>query len=489
MSAATASNTSQHSNLEGLILRLERGNPQMQLLVRFACLNFFFLFVRPQDWPGLSPVGAIRTPMLVALIVFFLWLPHVNKTWFRISKYMMFFLVFEGFRGLVGRYFDPNDSIVRNDFWQFHTFRDLTIQFMSLGFPIIVSGRSERTLRTICFTLCFCAVLLGLYAITHAGKGPGGFVGDENDNCLVLVMLLPFAVMLRSTFRGGIFRITAISAALLSCVGIVATNSRGGFLGFAAVLALFFLRSDKKLATVAGGVFALLVAFPFIPQEYIKEITSIRSEVSSGEGTIKERFDTWEVSLRVFTDPRNILFGVGMRNVPFWFGDYEDAERGRFVKSLAGRAMHSMYFELLPDLGLYGVFVIGSIIFFSIRGNSRAVEDYERNARPLQILVAQSRGHKSDTPSLLTPQQLSAARRLLNQCRIGREVAKALNVSWLGTLVAAIGVSVLYYPPIWFLTCLSVAVQAHAATLVEAARIFEATATGTTEAETPSAPA
>lgn len=463
--------------LRGLLSRLETGSGRQMLLVRLACIHFFVLFVRPQDWPGLSFIGSIRTPVILSIIVIIAWLPQMSQTWTKISKLIMFFLIFECFRGLVGKFADPSDTLVRNDFWQFQTIKDLGIQLFGLGFPLIVAARSERTMQTVFFTCALTASLLGLWGATHAGKGPGGFVGDENDICLVLVMFLPFAVILRKSFRGFVFQSVSAAAALLSVAGIIASNSRGGFLGFAVVLAFLFISSDKKGLTIVAGALAFLVAIPFIPQQYIKEITSIGTEAKEGGGTMDERIDTWKSAFRVFIDPRNTLFGVGLRNVPYWLGDYEDVERGRFVKSLAGRAMHSLYFELLPDLGLYGVVVIGGVFWISISGNHRAVRLYGRLARPLLAMSTTSKdsakksGSKNDKD--FNDERQMLIRRLLRQSRIGRDVAKAVNVSWFGTLTAAIGVSVLYYPPVWFLACLSAAVHIHLATLESAVETLE----------------
>ena len=469
MSRKQASKASDFQNqMMGYISSLEFDSSRSQFLMRAICLNFFVLFCRPQDWPGLSVLGQARVPLMISVAVIFIWLPLYNKSIHKITKYMMFFLVFEMARGVIGKFFDPNDTIVRNDFKQFHTFKDLFLQFMSLSFPLAAVMRSEKGMRKIVFTCFVSGILLGVYAITHAGKGPGGFLGDENDACLVMVMLLPFCVMLRTTFNGSLFRFMALVGAIILCGGIVATNSRGGFLGFAAVLGLFFLRSDKKALTLIGGMAALLIALPFVPQEYIKEITSIRTEVKSGGGTIQERLDTWEVATRVFVDPRNIVFGVGLNNVPHWFGEYEDTERGRYVKSLSGRAMHSIYFSLLPDLGLYGVIVICSIWFYCIRGNFLALRKYERFAslmNRLSVLSGDVAKTAEDDPK---EEYRIFGQRLLRQCRIGRDFTRCLNVAWIGTLVAGIGVSALYYPPIWFLAGCSVAMQLHVVVLTRA---------------------
>ena len=90
-----------------------------------------------------------------------------------------------------------------------------------------------------------------------------------------------------------------------------------------------------------------------------------------------------------------------------------------------GRVSHSMYFDLLAEFGLIGVFLIGSVILL--------------NFRELRQVNALS-GAGRCPPSIA-------------------DLAHFLRVSWVGFLVPATFLSVLGYPHLYYLTALTVVVR------------------------------
>ncbi|MDD2943473.1 MAG: O-antigen ligase family protein, partial [bacterium] len=281
-------------------------------------------------------------------------------------------------------------------------------------------------------TLNIIGAWLAVYVITHGGRGPEGFLGDENDVCMALVMLLPFALQNAISLRAA-KRLPYIGLSLLSLVAIVITESRGGFLGVVALFGVLLLRSPKKIPMLLSAGLVILLAIPFAGDKYWGEVKSI----SASEGTGKERMDTWGYVWKMFLDPKNTIQGVGISNSPYNIGFYEPASAGISQKTLQGRAVHSTFFELLGDQGLIGLALVGSIFGGSIL-------ETVKNGRRLSQLA---RARLSTDPGLGR-----IAAEYSNRLHI---MSVAIQCSWAGALVSSMFIATLYYPPLWILVTIS----------------------------------
>lgn len=406
----------------------------------FVLVNLAMYFVRPQELPGMSFLGSARLPVILSMFPLAAWLGRTSRTWVPQARIMMLFLAVETLRMVLGKF--VIDDLVRNDFWQRNVLKDLFLQICTLIFPLIAFFCSGIALRKFLNVWILLGAYLGLYAATHAGTGPGGFLGDENDMGLALLVFLPFPLAFATEFRGpGAKRLRWLIAATMILFGVVATVSRGAFVGLVCVLAYFFWRSRQKGMLVVATVLMALVVVPFLPKDYIREMKSIQ-DTSGGTAEIRRHY--WTLATRVFLDPHHVLAGVGLNNVSFHMGDYETGADLQKFPSSAGRAVHSLYFQLLPDLGLWGVAVIGTLVLGSIRTNSRCLKMIDRSLRDIRIREA---GQPSEPSSMngLVSTELSFLRPFI----------AALNVSFVALLSAGAFISVLYYPMLWLLAGLS----------------------------------
>jgi len=398
--------------------------------------------MRPQEIGPLTFLAQIRFPFIVSLFPLFFWLGSIPLSWNYQTRVMMFFLVAEGLRTIVGKL--VIDDLVRNDFWSFHIWEDLFFQFTTLMFPIVVFLRSGVGLRKFLSTWLFVGFFLGVYALTHSGVGPGGFLGDENDCGLALLVFLPFpmAYLTESRFAfGKKIRYFAVVAFVL--LGIVATVSRGAFVGLVCVLAYFFFRSKRKVMLLLSVGMLLLVVVPFLPPDYISEMRTIK-DTNSGTADIRKHY--WKLSRLVWLDPKHFVFGVGLGNVSFHLGDYESGGDLETYPSAAGRAVHSMYFQLLPDLGCWGIFVCGSILLRSFRVNSKL---FKQVIREQKTLARRDLTDESD-------EEWRSHRTLLRkELEFVGPMLMATNISFVALLSAGLFISVLYYPMFWLLVSLS----------------------------------
>ena len=450
MSISQISNSGDSKNSKLIEFQIKYfGNPVSSVLLKIFYFNLLFTVMRLQGFPGFSVLGTIRLPLVLTIIVF---LGFLSKTlaykYLKPIKIMLAIIILEGIRGLLGFLILPN--LVLNDAWQLHIWQDIIMHLFSIVGPILYICSCGYRFRGMVSFLNFVGFMLGMWSLTHGGRGPGGYLGDENDNCLMLVTLIPISVLYITSTSSFMSKFFGYSTFLVLIGGAIRTISRGGFLGLMAVMMILFYQSKKKLQLILGLIVAIAVISPFIPEEYTSEIKSIRTDATAKKSTIQERFETWGIVFRMWKDPRNTLFGVGLANSKFNFRDYEPSNIDDSRKSLAGRATHSMYFEILGDMGLWGLFCFFNLIWGSINLNreiKRNMSFIMQRAFALFSVPLKSKDSKVSN---------SIDQNIISEITYIENAARALLSSWAGLLVAAAGISVTYYPPLWLMVALSV---------------------------------
>lgn len=256
------------------------------------------------------------------------------------------------------------------------------------------------------------------YALQNGGKGPGGSILDENDLALFVVSFTPYLFVLFQCETKKLFKIFWLVTVFFALATVVATFSRGGFVGLLVMGSVYWMFSQKKVIVTliviclgGGGYF-------FAGDEYKKDMGTV---TDTKESTANERLLSWEAGIYMFLD--NPL-GVGGNNFGRNFPRYQPPEMERVMW---GRAAHSLWFTLIPETGLIGIILYFSIIISNLKGILTIYRSRE---------LAQS---KEDI------------------------FFKAISVALLSSLFAffasASFISVLYYPIFWYVTALIVVVQ------------------------------
>ena len=179
------------------------------------------------------------------------------------------------------------------------------------------------------------------------GRDLGSSVGDPNDLALVLLFALAFCLGLGVT-RGvpTVLRAMGWAAAAIVIAAIVATQSRGGMLGTAAVF-IPFIRNGIRSRFVLAALAVLSVVFLYwvagIGERETVSVAAGGNLDASAEG----RLLAWEAAVRMaLSDP---LTGIGMQNFPLSYFFFTDDWQGKAV------AAHSMWFEVLGENGFVGL--------------------------------------------------------------------------------------------------------------------------------------
>lgn len=332
--------------------------------------------------------------------------------------------------------------IAVNNFWALILTKDMFLTFgLYLGIITFVDTL-EKFNRVMKVWLGVHAILAVL-GVLSGGRGVGGWLGDENDFCMQMDVAAAFALFLMSSRGAGVSRPVYIGLLCLFVLAAMTTFSRGGFIGLTAVALYWWARSPNKIMPVFLGVVVVLFMALAAPDAYWERIKSTADDATSeGGGTGAARLYTWGIGWEMFLS--NPIIGVGQGNFPWTFEEYQ-GDRTWEDKSLAGRAAHSLYFTLLPELGLVGV-----VIFLGMLANSLA------DLRWVSRTVSEHGTRGSHNPKVMeTPEHI----RRKNRIRDALFLSRAVEAAFIAYLVASTFVSTLYYPTFWVLVAFSIALR------------------------------
>lgn len=419
-------------------------------------LNFALIFIRPEDETSYSSVGwvfhQLHLSLLLSLIPLPFWLARVEKNWTIQTKALAGLILF----GIV---FIP---FAVNNFWAASLARDLFLLSTCIVFPMAVFLPYRNRIRQLITACLLVGLFLGVFSVTHQGRGPGAFLGDENDLCFALAIFFPlplFLFPLAQSFKGKFSLLIVIGTII---AGVVMTFSRGGFVGIVIALIYVFWKSKAKWLMSFVGIFLIGTTWYFAPEQYWEKMETINDPSS---GTAKARQEIWKVALRIFLDPHHMLTGVGMGNVPYSLGKYEPRENlTRYGTSIAGRAVHSLYLQILAELGLIGIGLFLMIVIPSLCQNEKRSKEIDLLLYRLSTLAEIQRKKKDfdNSASLegIQPKSLRKEIRFVSEeLKFIQALSLGFNASWLALLSSGAFISVLYYPPLWVLTALTVTVE------------------------------
>ncbi len=406
----------------------------------FTLLYLIFEFGRPQD--EFSALGAIRLGLiLISILAILLSINgHRLRTaaspqTTRMLLLLLLFALHVPFAANIGRAYVTTQS-----------FFIYVVTFIS----IIVFVDTLDRLRI--FMNCWICLMIyiALDGILGEGNAGSSFLQDENDFALLMNMMLPFGVFLFFYERNKKTKLFYLIASLLCIASIIASFSRGGFVGLLVVAFVVWLTSSRKVLLLGvGGVLALVIMNLPIKHSgtLIKGSTFWEEMTTITQDDVKDfnkegRVEYWKSGWEMFKDHP---LGVGPQNFGVLLGEYRTdyfAELKIEPMHMWGKVAHSIWITLLSELGIPGV-----LLFFSLLlTNIRTIWDLKK--RPTDGTDIQRYAHF---------------------------LSLAFATSAVGFLTSGSFLSALYYPHYWYLTAMIVATS----------KIVDHADTSTSEAQNP----
>jgi len=208
---------------------------------------------------------------------------------------------------------------------------------------------------------------------THTVNAIRGISGDNNIAGIMLLTTIPLTVYILGQTQVRTLYLGLMGVVFLLVTGVLATNSRGAFVGLMIMSVYFFLKSKKKFTVLLVFGFGITLAYNLLPDSWFERMNTI--EHAEGDGSMMSRVISWKMCMLIAMD--NPIFGGGFRaveNTTMWYHYKNSFHLLDFIPSPPpGKkyAAHSMYFQVLGDMGFCGLFIyLGLIASVFLKLNS-----------------------------------------------------------------------------------------------------------------------
>ena len=236
---------------------------------------------------------------------------------------------------------------------------------------------------------------------------------NPSDFAFILATTVPLSFWLLGASPR--WRIPLLGVIGLISAATVLSLSRGTIVGLAAGMAwMVFVDRRHVRLVLGGGLLALLVALLVIRSDPSRFETALLYKEKVADYNVTTRYDAWSAAAELAVEKP--LLGVGPGNFRFYYNELTDRPAGTHNLYVA----HNAYLDVAAELGL-----VGMVLFLLYLGMTMS-----------RLTVAARRGY--GPPGY----------------------ARALRVSLVIALVAAVFVSEQYYPPFWLIGGLATAIWA-----------------------------
>jgi O-antigen ligase len=296
---------------------------------------------------------------------------------------------------------------------------------------IIAYGNSEESLDKMIWAFILAVGIFGVIAFVSKATGRFSVVSeyDPNENALLFVLAIPFIFWKMMTLRG-------LKKILMGCLlgllvmGIVETESRGGFLGLVAVT-LVSVYQYKRATNIKIFNFKIVASIALVigvlyfvgGEKYSERISTMFNTNSEYNYTSTSgRLTIWRQGLSLmFMNP---LLGVGVSSFETGLGRTFRMDTGQW------QAAHNSFIQVGAELGFPGLIAFCFIILNTIASLKKvAAAQNALNARAGEDGLGQ-------------PKQ---------KLKLGLITANSLVGSWTGFIVSGSLLSVAYGNLIFFL--------------------------------------
>lgn len=245
---------------------------------------------------------------------------------------------------------------------------DRTMKTIVLGLAVATLADSRARLQAVIWVM---AVSLGYYAVKGGGFvlltdghdhvfGPeNSMIEDNNALGLALIVLLPLLNYLRLTSVHALARWGLLLVIGLALIAILGTYSRGALIALAAAGATYSVRSRKGLAVVLAAALLALILPNILPPSWFERMSSIQAY--DRDGSFQDRVAAWRTSLNIAS--AHPLLGGGFVAVEQDWVARVYSSPGSLPN---GRAAHSVYFQVLGEIGFVGLAIYLSAVAAAI---------------------------------------------------------------------------------------------------------------------------
>lgn len=237
------------------------------------------------------------------------------------------------------------------------TFTDLYIKVLLIFVLMLNTLNSPARVRQFTWVIVIATSYIACRAVFDYARGfnliengrvqgaVGGMFQNPNDLALNMVAVLPLAVLLAMGSVRPFGRLMAIAGAFLMIGAVIASQSRSGFLGLAAMfLFMAWQVGRKRPSFIAALALAVVIVLPLTPSSYWSRMASITDESRDETGSREARRILLGEGVRAFLE--HPLTGVGAGQ----FKNYDPKGRQE-----SWRETHNVVLQVASELGILGL--------------------------------------------------------------------------------------------------------------------------------------
>ncbi len=255
-------------------------------------------------------------------------------------------------------------------------------------FTVVISGLVTTRLRVHAL-LIGIALGMGYHGASQGAKfilsggahrvfGPASsIIGDNNHFALAMIFLLPIVFYLFMYSEKRLVRLAFLGAGGLIFVSVIGTFSRGGLIALVAVGLFWLFRSRHKFVLLIGLSLAFAFIVYFAPENWFGRMSTIQE--ADKDGSFMGRVVAWKISTLLALDHPILGGGItAIQNNDIWH--YYAARFGQlsFIPTPPpddkAHAAHSVYFQLLADVGFVGLGIFLLILLRAWRSCSKLIK-------------------------------------------------------------------------------------------------------------------
>ena len=199
-------------------------------------------------------------------------------------------------------------------------------------------------------------------------------VGDNNQIGMDVLLIVPILIHLFKVSAHRLVRLGCAGGIALCLVCVIASSSRGAFVGMVVLGLSFALTSRRKLLSLAVVGALALVGSQLVSSSFTQRVGTI--EEADQDESFVGRLTAWKVTAALAVE--HPFFGGGFRAIqhPNVWSEYrEKAAAFTFPETppprLLPRAAHSIYFEALGDMGFVGLGLLLALFWCAWRNAGR----------------------------------------------------------------------------------------------------------------------
>lgn len=208
--------------------------------------------------------------------------------------------------------------------------------------------------------------------------------GDPDTLAATLLFSIPISLALLAKGNPKAMRLVGLTAIGLALITILDTGSRGAALGVVFLVLILIFRKRRNLIFLPILAALSPVVWLTIPAQYKARYETVNH--LKGDESYQNRVLSWRGGIAMFE--HNPITGIGAGNYTYANGNGYWPGRGHHFYLNA----HSLYFKLLGELGLVGIFTFGGYVICVFRVNA---------ASRRRLVAMQESRFITELPSLL----------------------------------------------------------------------------------------